>query len=143
MQATRLGRSGLQVSRLCLGYMTFGSSQWRAVFWQATGQRPVIARSCDPKRTITPDYTRERYYVKQDFIITGRVQELAQKKGVQPIQIALAWVLHAPGVTSSIIGARNMTQFQDRVTAMEVEIAPEERTYLEAAYQPKPVRGHE
>ena len=42
---------------------------------------------------------------EQDHAILERVQAVAQRLGVKPAQVALAWVLGTPGVTSPIVGA--------------------------------------
>lgn len=42
MEYARLGRSGLQVSRLCLGMMSFGSSQWRPWVLDEDASRPFV-----------------------------------------------------------------------------------------------------
>src|SRR5262245_33062853 len=43
----RLGGSGLKVSRLCLGAMTYGSSKWRAWVLDEDASRPFIARALE------------------------------------------------------------------------------------------------
>jgi aryl-alcohol dehydrogenase (NADP+) len=45
MQFTNLGRSGIQVSRLCLGCMTYGSSQWRPWVLDEEASRPFFRRA--------------------------------------------------------------------------------------------------
>jgi 1-deoxyxylulose-5-phosphate synthase len=47
MDYVRLGTTGLQVSRICLGTMTFGSSQWRPWVLDAADSRPFIARALE------------------------------------------------------------------------------------------------
>src|SRR4051794_20832892 len=45
MQYTNLGSSGIQVSRLCLGCMTYGSSQWRPWVLDEEASRPFLRRA--------------------------------------------------------------------------------------------------
>ena len=45
MQYVNLGRSGIKVSRLCLGYMTYGSSQWRPWVLDEDASRPFFRRA--------------------------------------------------------------------------------------------------
>src|SRR5205823_907591 len=45
MQYTNLGRSGIQVSRLCLGCMTYGTSQWRPWVLDEEASRPFFRRA--------------------------------------------------------------------------------------------------
>ncbi|MEH2112100.1 aldo/keto reductase [Nostoc sp.] len=56
-----------------------------------------------------------RYYRDSDFQVVDHVVELAQKRGVKPTQIALAWVLHQPGVTSPIVGASKIEHLRDEM----------------------------
>jgi aryl-alcohol dehydrogenase (NADP+) len=47
MQYVRLGKSGLKVSRICLGAMTFGSSKWRPWVLDEDASRPFIKRAIE------------------------------------------------------------------------------------------------
>src|SRR4029077_17708367 len=48
MDYVRLGNSGLKVSRLCLGAMTYGTPEWRPWVLDEATSRPVIARALGP-----------------------------------------------------------------------------------------------
>jgi aryl-alcohol dehydrogenase (NADP+) len=61
---------------------------------------------------------------------------------VSPSQIALAWLLHKPGITAPIIGASKMFQLEESVAALEIRLSEEEIKSLEEPYQPHPVLGH-
>lgn len=93
-------------------------------------------------RAKTDDFAHDMYYQESDFTVVERVIELAEQKEVTPSQIALAWLLHQPGVTSPIIGASKMNHLEDNVAALEIELSPEELEALEEPYQPHPVLGH-
>ena len=56
-------------------------------------------------------------------------------------QIALAWLLHKPAITSPIIGATKPEQLSDALAALELSLSREEVGALEALYQPHPVVG--
>jgi aryl-alcohol dehydrogenase-like predicted oxidoreductase len=94
-------------------------------------------------RAKVDDYAQSMYFEEQDFEIVERLEELAQKKGVKPIQLALSWVVNSPGVTSPIIGARNLEHLGELVAALDVELTSQEREYLEEPYRPRSVRGHD
>jgi aryl-alcohol dehydrogenase-like predicted oxidoreductase len=94
-------------------------------------------------RAKSDDYAREMYFESQDFEIADRLEQLAEEKGVKPIQLALNWVLNAPGITSPIIGARNLEHLNELVAALDLELTPQERKYLNEPYLPRAVRGHD
>lgn len=56
-------------------------------------------------------------------------------------QIALAWLLQKPGITSPIIGATKPEQLSDAIAALDLSLSAEEVGALEALYQPHPVVG--
>jgi aryl-alcohol dehydrogenase (NADP+) len=93
-------------------------------------------------RAQTDDYARHLYDNPGDFEVAERVEELARRRDVKPAQIALAWLLHQPGVTAPIIGASKMHHLEEAVAALAIELSAEERAYLEEPYRPHPVRGH-
>lgn len=89
------------------------------------------------------DYAHQLYYEDQDFSIAERVVEIAKQRSVKPIQIALAWIVHQPGITSPIIGAKNTDQLKELVAALEIELTENELKNLEEPYKPKPISGHQ
>ncbi|MFQ5674762.1 MAG: aldo/keto reductase [bacterium] len=98
----------------------------------------------DTLRAKTDDFAEKMYaYDNQDFTIAERVAELATRQGVKPIQIALAWVLHQPGMTAPIVGARTAEQIQELVAALTVELTKKDCQFLEEPYHPRPIYGHE
>jgi aryl-alcohol dehydrogenase-like predicted oxidoreductase len=82
------------------------------------------------------------YYQDKDFDVVDRVKELAKRHGVTPAQIALAWLLHQPGLTAPIIGASKMPHLEQAVGALEIKLSQDEVDILEEPYQPHPVLGH-
>jgi 1-deoxyxylulose-5-phosphate synthase len=82
------------------------------------------------------------YYQPSDFTVVERVTEIARKRGLSNAQIALAWLLHQPGVTAPIVGASKMHHLEDAVAALDVKLDAEELKALEQPYQPHPVLGH-
>jgi len=51
--------------------------------------------------------------------------EYAKKGGYNPVSLAVAWAAAHPGVTAPIIGARNVTQLDDSLGSMDVEMTDE------------------
>ncbi|MEZ4621723.1 MAG: aldo/keto reductase [Caldilineaceae bacterium] len=93
-------------------------------------------------RAKSDDFAHSMYYQDADYAIVDRVAELANQKGVKPAQIALAWLLHRPGVTAPIIGATKMYQLDEAIAAAEIKLSAEEMKQLEQQYQPHRVLGH-
>ena len=101
------------------------------------GERGVTTR--DASDQMAYDY----YFQDTDLEILERVVELAGDKGVKPAQIALAWLLHQPGVTAPVIGASKMSHLEDAVAATEISLTPDECASLEELYTPRPVLEYE
>lgn len=77
---------------------------------------------------------------KNDKLIVERVDALAQKHTATMSQIALAWHF-AKGVTSPIIGATKAAYFEDAVGALNINLTPEDVSYLEELYVPHKIVG--
>lgn len=60
---------------------------------------------------------------------------LAAQHGLDPAQLALAFVISRPFVTSAIIGATNLDQLKSDIAAREVQITPELETAIDAIHQ--------
>jgi 1-deoxyxylulose-5-phosphate synthase len=93
-------------------------------------------------RARTDEFAHKLYYQDSDFAVVDRVGEIAQKRGVANMQVALAWLLHKPGVSAPIIGASKLPHLEEAVKALELKLDAEEITALEAPYKPHPVLGH-
>lgn len=61
------------------------------------------------------------------FDVVEGLHPLAEKKGCTLAQLALAWCMRQPGVTSPIIGPRTMEQLEDNLGALQVQIDEEDR----------------
>jgi aryl-alcohol dehydrogenase-like predicted oxidoreductase len=80
-------------------------------------------------------------YGEIDRPVVDEVIRVAAARGVAPAQIALAWVLANPVVTSPIIGATKAHHLDDAVAALSIELDDEEMAALERPYQPHAVAG--
>ena len=94
-------------------------------------------------RAKTDEYAQKMYYQESDFAVVERVSEVARRRGASNAQIALAWLLHQPGVTAPIIGASRMQHLDDALKALELKLSEEELQELAEPYRPHPVLGHE
>lgn len=96
-------------------------------------------------RTASDEYGSTLYARSEenDGAIAQRVAAIADARGVSRAQIALAWLLAKPVVTSPIIGASRAEQLADLVKAVDIELTQEEIAELESVYQPHHVVGFE
>jgi 1-deoxyxylulose-5-phosphate synthase len=76
-----------------------------------------------------------------DRRVVDRLTELSEKRGVPHAQLALAWMLSKPYVTSPIVGATKPHHLMDAITALSLPLTPEEIASLEESYTPHPVLG--
>jgi 1-deoxyxylulose-5-phosphate synthase len=99
-----------------------------------SGEKTTTRSNTDP----FADYL----YSEGDFDVVDRVAEIATERGVSSAQVALAWLLHRPGVTAPIIGATKLGHLEDAIAAEQLELSEDEMKRLEAGYVPHPVLGH-
>ena len=78
---------------------------------------------------------------EEDAIVTA-VEQIATSLGVQPAQVALAWLMSRPGITAPVIGASKPHHLDDAVASLSLALTSEEAAKLEAPYRPRPVVGH-
>ena len=64
---------------------------------------------------------------------------VADGRGVSMAQVALAWVLAKPGITSAIVGASSLEQLDDNLAAADLELTAEELAALDAATALAPI----
>jgi aryl-alcohol dehydrogenase-like predicted oxidoreductase len=76
-----------------------------------------------------------------DRAVVDRLGEVAEKRGLPRAQVALAWMLSKPAITSPIIGATKPNHLEDAVAALAIKLTPEEIRRLEEPYVPHPVLG--
>ena len=73
-----------------------------------------------------------------DKLVIDRVNEIARERGLPSAQIALAWMLHKPVITSPIVGATKPGHLEDAVAAVSLKLSPQEIARLEELYQTHP-----
>lgn len=80
--------------------------------------------------------TESLYRGEADFAIADRVVETAEKYGVKPAQIAIAWLLSKPEITAPVVGVSRVSQLEGLVAATEIQLDPADVDYLEELYRP-------
>jgi aryl-alcohol dehydrogenase (NADP+) len=96
----------------------------------------------ETSRAKTDDFAHSMYYTDGDFAVVERVGEIARARGVSAAQVALAWLLHQPGVVAPIIGASKPHHLDEALAALELKLDPAELKALAEPYQPHRVLGH-
>ncbi|MGW0805317.1 aldo/keto reductase [Nonomuraea sp. NPDC002799] len=105
--------------------------------------RGVLARAgaaATTARTGSDERIDYLYDPQNDKLILDRVAQLSQDRGLPAAQIALAWLLHQPGVNAPIVGATKDRHVDDAVAAVSVSLSEKELRFLEELYRPREVR---
>ena len=105
-------------------------------------------RLARPWQTETKRYETDQFgkrlYAKTeeaDHKVVDRVGLISEKRGASRAQVALAWMLGKPAITSPIVGATRPHHLSDAAAALSLRLAPEEIASLEEPYTPHPVLG--
>jgi aryl-alcohol dehydrogenase-like predicted oxidoreductase len=101
----------------------------------ASGDRLTTRAKTDP-------FADSLYVPELDFAVVDRVAEVAAARGLPSAQVALAWLLHKPGVTAPIVGATSVSHLEDALAAEQLRLSDEEIAALEERYVPHAVAGH-
>jgi len=110
--------------------------------------RGVLAgnRKAQTTRAKTDDFGVKLYgkqMAEADQRVVDRLDEISKKRGLAPAQIALAWLLHQPGLVAPIVGASKPQHLEDAIAAASVKLSAEEIARLEEPYIPHEIAGHE
>jgi 1-deoxyxylulose-5-phosphate synthase len=100
----------------------------------SSGERLTTRSNTDP-------FLDSLYRPDLDVPVIERVAKVAAERGISPAQVALAWVLHKPGVTAPIVGATKLAHVEDALAAEALSLSEDEIQRLEEPYVPHPVSG--
>ena len=87
-------------------------------------------------------YAHRYYYQDSDFAVVERLSAIAGNRGASNSQIALAWILHQPGISAPIIGASRMHHLDEAIAVLDIKLDADELKALGEPYRPRPVLGH-
>src|SRR5580704_16386235 len=73
---------------------------------------------------------------ERTYAIVDELEVIAKAHDSTVARVALAWLVAQPGVTSTIIGARRLSQLEDNLKALDVEITAEEARRLDSLTKP-------
>ncbi len=88
----------------------------------------------DPNRGVEA-YDR-RSPVERTWDVIAALHEIAEVRGASMAQVALAWLVDRPSVTSVILGARTLDQLEDNLGAADLHLSPSETERLNVASDP-------
>src|SRR5216684_1437981 len=98
-------------------------------------QRPSGATRLgdDPNRGME---AYDRRGTERTWNVIDAVQKVAEDRGVSMAEVALAWVTARPGVTSTILGARTLSQLETNLRSAQLQLTAAETAALDAASEP-------
>ena len=76
--------------------------------------------------------------MEKAYGIIDVLQEIGRRRNASVAQVALAWLLHQPDVTSVIIGAKTVAQLKDNLGAVEVMLSPEDLKQIDDVSRLRP-----
>jgi 1-deoxyxylulose-5-phosphate synthase len=100
----------------------------------SSGERLTTRSNTDP-------FLDSLYQPELDVPVIDRAAEVGAERGISSAQVALAWLLHKPGVTAPIVGATKLGHVEDALAAEALTLSDDEIERLEEPYVPHPVSG--
>jgi aryl-alcohol dehydrogenase-like predicted oxidoreductase len=74
---------------------------------------------------------------ERNFAIVDKVLDVAKKAGISPIELSLGWLLTKPQVVAPIIGPKTISQLEDNLKALEVQLSPDVALEVESVSRPE------
>ncbi|HLY28563.1 MAG TPA: aldo/keto reductase [Aggregatilineales bacterium] len=84
------------------------------------------------------DLYRRRYWQDAQFDIVERMKQFFATRGKSLAQVAIAWVLAQPTITSAIVGATRAAQLEESLPAVDLSLDSEERAFLDGLWYDLP-----
>jgi len=125
--------------------LPFCADQGIAVMPWSPLARGRLTRAWDEtsERQKTDEFGKKLYVQAEeaDRKIVEQVAAVAKARNVPQAQVAMAWLLQKPGITSPIIGASKPAHLTDALAALSLKLTAEEVASLEAPYVPHAIAG--
>jgi aryl-alcohol dehydrogenase-like predicted oxidoreductase len=129
-------RAELQVLPMCRAY------DMGVISWSPLAQGVLAGRYTDAgaipagsRGALKPIYAER--ITQPGIEAARRLAGRAAQKGVSLPQLALAWVLHQPGITAAIIGPRTIGHLKDLLAAAALELGAEDLEFCDALVPPR------
>ena len=149
MKYTQLGNTGIEVSRICVGCMSYGKPSEDFHLWTLNQEETtkMIKHALDLGVNFFDTANGYSHGTSEEFLGkalkdlgVARVAEVAERLGVTMTEVALAWLLKR-GVATPIVGATKVPHFNDAVRALDLDLSDEDAAYLEEPYKAHEVVG--
>ncbi len=98
--------------------------------------RGLLSGNSASLRNITDSFTPLQYADQTSLDIAQAVAQVAENRGVQASQVALAWVNSRPGVTSTLIGVESVEQLDQNIAALDLVLTVQELAQIDDCYTP-------
>ncbi len=143
MKYTQLGNTGIEVSRICVGCMSYGKPSEDFHLWTLNQEEStkMIKHALDLGVNFFDTANGYSHGTSEEFLGkalkdlgVARVAEVAERLGVTMTEVALAWLLKR-GVAAPIVGATKVPHFNDAVRALDLDLSDEDAAYLEEPYK--------
>ena len=102
----------------------------------STGEQLTARAKTDP-------FLDSLYRPELDVPVIDRAAEVAAEAGVSSAQVALAWLLHKPGITAPIVGSTKVEHIEEALAAESLSLSDEQIARLEEPYVAHPISGIE
>ena len=106
-----------------------------------TGKRARGSHEASVRDEHDASMADELYDHESDWEVVDATLRVAGRRGVEPVQVALAWLLSRPAVVAPVVGFTKVEQLDAVAGAVDVTLTDEECAELEAPYRPHAVRG--
>ena len=105
-----------------------------------TGQiRSMADLPDDDWRRTNPRFQEEA--LQENLALADRVTEIAERRGITPAQLALAWVMAQGADIVPIPGTKSPRRLEENAAAADIQLSPEDVEELSNAISPEAVRG--
>lgn len=101
----------------------------------AFDQEPPAKSRFDQPETRSSD-VRQARWTERGFAVVSELRPIAASKGCTMSQLAIAWCLAQPGVTSVIMGPRTLEQLEDNLGALDVRLDDEDLGRIDETIAP-------
>jgi len=111
------------------------------ITWSPLAQGVLACRYKDPKKLPKGSRaTRKSVYAERitqkGIEVSFKLAQRATEKGCSVAQLAVAWVLSQPGITSAIIGPKTLKQFEELLPSMDIELDESDFKFCDALVPP-------